>query len=454
MDNQKKYSQAEEWLRIIERTRLFCNTAEELGRMVGFSVTNRNSLLRKGGNSTFMKEAIFHQLGYMCKERTGLDLQSLIEAYLDVDNFIDRYAIRLRDKELLPQIVDMFFGSGMVPTGLDFAMKRLTEQHIPILVLMHIGSLPRLSAKSGDVQNIEEDYARTFSTLREYCKNVFIEELPIFAIMEAAAKQHSELRNRLHLINTATKILNSYGSLSTQERLSLSNRELQERLIDPEVDGIWTEDDSYTAFWYFKEVVNGYYFYHYTLRNEQQELAYTKYFMAFYVNDEEDIDAMIMHPRSTQYILNSQPIPNIFLDYQTCDFDTDEIIFTPKGESKAWFDVSRLRRSSHAKYFQSLLDDKSKVRINENSDSEYDFCCCISAITPDYIYMPYAKGGYYKIPKSLNDVLDDVQFGDNVGLITFEGSTFVAFDDKSLYYDVTTKEKMREYGIEVVKLIT
>lgn len=454
MDNQKKYSQAEEWLRIIERTRLFCNTAEELGRMVGFSVTNRNSLLRKGGNSTFMKEAIFHQLGYICKERTGLDLQSLIEAYLDVDNFIDRYAIRLRDKELLPQIVDIFFGSGVVPEGLDFVTARLTELHIPILVLMHIGGLPRLSAKGGDIQNIEEDYARTFSILREYCKNVFIEELPTFAIMEAAVKQHSDRRNRLHLIYTTTKILYSYGNLSTQQRLSLTNRELQERLADLDVDGIWTEDDSFTAFWYFREVVNGYYIYHYTLRNEQQELAYTKYFAAFYWNDDDDIDAIIMHPRSTQYILNGQPIPNMFLDYQTCEIDTDEIIFTPKGERKAWFNVSRLRRSSHAKYFQSLLDDKTKVKINENSDTEYDFCCCLAAITLEHIYLPCDNGGYYKIPKSLNDVLYDVHFGDNVGLITFEGSTFVAFDDKSLYYDVTTKEKMREYGIEVVKLIT
>ena len=454
MNDNRRYIQAEEWLRIIERTRLFCNTAEELGRMVGFSVTNRNSLVRKGGNSAFMKEAIFHQLGYICKERTGLDLQQVMEAYQDVDNFIDRYAIHLRDKQMLPQIVDMFFGSEVVPESMDFATKRLTEQHIPILVLMHIGCLPRLSAKGGDVQNIEEDYARTFSILREYCKNVFIEELPIFAIMETEVKQHPELKNRLHLIHTATKILNSYGSLSTQQRLSLSNREMQERIVDPEIDGIWTEDDSLTAFWYFNELFNGYYIYHYTLRNEQQELTYTKYFMQFYLNDEDDINAMIMHPRSTQYILNSQPIPNIFLDYQTCGLDTDEITFKPKGESKEWFNVSRLTRSSHAKYFQSLLDDKNKVKINENSDSEYDFCCCLEAITLDHIYIPCDNGGYYKIPKSLNDVLEDVQFGDNVGLVKFEKSTFVAFDNKSLYYDVTTKEKMKANGIEVVKTIT
>ena len=61
---------------------------------------------------------------------------------------------------------------------------------------------------------------------------------------------------------------------------------------------------------------------------------------------------------------------------------------------------------------------------------------------------------YYKIPKSLNDVLYDVQFGDNVGLITFASETYVAFDDKNLYYDVSSDEQMAKHGIQIVTLIT
>ena len=68
MDDKEKMAQVEGWLRLIERTRLFCNTSDELQEMVGFAVTNRNSLSRKGGNSLFMKEAIFHQLGHICMQ--------------------------------------------------------------------------------------------------------------------------------------------------------------------------------------------------------------------------------------------------------------------------------------------------------------------------------------------------------------------------------------------------
>ena len=91
MNDKERTIQVERWLRLIERTRLFCNTANELGKMVGFSVSNRNSLARKGGNSLFMKEAILHQLGYICHELTGLDLQTIVDSYEKVDNLIERY---------------------------------------------------------------------------------------------------------------------------------------------------------------------------------------------------------------------------------------------------------------------------------------------------------------------------------------------------------------------------
>jgi hypothetical protein len=453
MDKEHKRMQVEGWLKLIDRTRLFCNTADELEKLVGFSVSNRNSLARKGGNSLFMKEAIFHQLGYICHELTGMDLQELVEAYEDVDNFIDRYANLLRPDDVLPSIVDMFYGSGAVPGDLAFVKKRLDEPHIPILFLMLTGGLPRLSAKNGDVTTIKEDYRRSFTLLRESCKNVPMQELPAISIMESEAKAHPTKKNRLHLIHIVSFILNAYGAVSTQQRLSLTNRELGWRRFDPELDGIWTEDDSFTAFWCFEEVNNGYHLYHYKLMNEQRELSYTRYFISFYQDDNDSIEAVVVHPRSIRYIIGGQPIPNILFAYFNCQVSDEEIALTSKDDSSEWFGLRHLIRSSHAKYFQKILSDDGRTKINECSDADYNFDCCLAALTPSHIFMDCSQGGYYKIPKSLNDVLYDVQFGDNVGVITFEGSTYIAFDDKSLYYDVTTGEKMRDSGIEVVDAI-
>ena len=453
MVKDKRIAQIEQWLKLIDRTRLFCNTTDELEKLVGFSVSNRNSLSRKGGNSLFMKEAIFHQLCHICQEQTGMDLQEIVEAYEDVDNFIDRYANLLRSDDVLPSVVDMFYGSGAVPGDLAFVKKRLDEPHIPILFLMLTGGLPRLSAKNGDVATIKEDYSRTFTLLRESCKDVPMQELPAISIMEGEVKAHPTKKNRLHLIHTVSFILNAYGAVSTQQRLSLTNRELGWRRFDPELDGIWTEDDSFTAFWYFEEVNNGYHLYHYKLRNEQRELSYTRYFISLHQDDNDSIEAVVVHPRSIRYIIGGLPIPNMLFAYFNCQVSDEEIALMPKDDSSEWFGLRHLIRSSHAKYFQELMSDDGRTKINECSDADYIFDCCLAALTPSHIFMDCSQGGYYKIPKSLNDVLYDVQFGDNVGVITFEGSTYVAFDDKSLYYDVTTEEKMRDSGIEVVYAI-
>lgn len=454
VDERQKTKQVEGWLRLIERVRLFCNSSDELGQLVGFSVTSRNSLARKGGSSLFMKEAIFHHFCHLCEEMTGMDLQTVVEAYEDVDNFIDRYSALLRDLELLPQIVDIYFGDGDVPDDLAFVKKRLELRHIPILLLMLTGGLPRISAKNGDVQNIQADYLRTFALLRTICKPVFMQEVPAISMMESEVKEHPERRNRLHLIYATHLILNAYGSLSTPQRLGMTTRDIMSnRIIPEEIDGIWTEDDSFTAFWFFEEVSNGFYLYHYRLRNEQRKLAYTRYFIAFHQYD-ENIEAVVVHPRSVRYLITGQPIPLMLLAYQDCKFDDDGISFYPENDGNDWFRVRRLKRSSHAKYFQGLLDDDARPKVNEHSDTDYSFDCCLAALTPGHIYMDCSEGGYYKIPKTLNDLLYDVQIGDTVGVITFEGAVYVAFDDKSLYYDVTTTEKMRATGIEIVEEIT
>lgn len=453
MAKDKRIIQVEQWLKLIDRTRLFCNTTGELEKLVGFSVSNRNSLSRKGGNSLFMKEAIFHQLCYICQEQTGMDLQAVVEAYEEVDNFIDRYANLLRGYDVLPSVIDMFFGSGACPEELAFVKKRLDERHIPILLLVLSGGLPRLSSKYGDVTTIKEDYRRTFTLLREFCKNVPMQELPAISIMESEVRTIPAKMSRLHLIHTVSFILNAYGAVSTQQRLSLTNRELGWRRLEFELDGIWTEDDSFTAFWLFEEVNNGYYLYYYKLRNEQNELAYIRYFISFHQVDEDDIEAVVVHPKSIRFIIDGQPIPNMLFGYFNSQVSDEEISFSPRDDRSEWFSLRHLIRSSHAKYFQGLLSDESRRKINECPDADYSFDCCLAALTPGHIYMDCSQGGYYKIPKSLNDVLYDVQFGDNVGVITFEGSTYIAFDDKNLYFDVTTEEKMREHGIEFVEFI-
>lgn len=448
----KKIAQVEQWLRLIERTRLFCNTADELEELVGFSVSNRNSLSRKGGKSLFMKEAIFHQLGHICKERTDMDLQEIVDAYEDVDSFVERYSVRLRGESLLPQVIDYFFGSGQLPEELDFVGKKLEEKHIAILLLILTDGLPRLSAKNGDVADLDADFRRTFALLRELCKDLPLQELPAISMMEKEVRRKPKKKSRLYLIYVTNHILSAYGAISTQNRLSLTHRELLNMRIMPEISGIWTESDSFTSFWYLEELSNGYNMYRYELNDNRQELRYMKFFISFYQYS-DFTEAVIVHPKALRALVSGQPLPTAFFTYQKFRLDDDGMSFEPEGETKDWFKVTRLTRSTHEKYLQTILDNSGTIRTNLYADDDYEFRMQLAAITNEHIYIKCGEGVYYKVPKSLNDVLYDVQFGDNVGLVTFARETYVAIDDKNLYYDVSSEEKMKQHGIQIVSEI-
>ncbi len=451
MDDTLRMIQVERWLRLIERTRLLCNTAEELGKMVGFSVNNRNSLARKGGNSLFMKEAIFHQLAHICREEADMNLQMVVEAYEEVDLFVEKYEVLLRDKTVLPQIVELLYGCGETKDDLSFISEQLEVKHGPILVLMLLGCLPRLSAKNGDVQDIMDDFQRTFDFLHQACQTSLFQTIPVLTMIEGRVAEDPTCRSRLHLIEAARNVLDAYGVMSTQQRMSVFARDFLKNQYFPDIEGIWTEDDNQTAFWFFKKVSNGFFLYHYTLRDNC--LYFTKYFTSFYGEDEEPL-VVVGHPKLTRYIVQSKPMPKNIFAYLFFEENETGLRFISRGKDSDWLGLKHLVRSKHAKFYQSLLDDECREHINEYAQDEYDMISQLAAITEDAIYLSDGEQAFYKVPKSLNEVLEDIHFGDNVGVLTFADATYLAFDDKSLYYDVTTVEKMEEYGIEIVNSIT
>ncbi len=452
MEEKEKIARIEGWLRLIERTRLFCNTAEELGQLVGFSVGHRNSLARKGGNSLFMKEAIFQQMAYLCEQETGLNLREVIEAYADVDNFIDRYEARLNDKGLPAQLVALYYGNGEVDDDLSFVKRRLEERHIPILILMLLGCLPRLSAKYGDVEDIMGDFGRALAFLHEVCRVPTFTTIPLLTIHEEGLEEDPQKRTRLQLIATMKEVLEGYGTLSTQLRLSANTRELMKGQFIPDIDGIWTEDDETTAFWFLERLTNGYNMYHYELKDDQQTLRYTKFFVSFF-NEEEAPMAIVVHPRMIRYMIEGKPVPANCFAYLDFAQEGEELHFSPTSKDGAWFGLSLLTRSRHERFYLSLLEDEGKTRVNEFAEDDYELRQMMVAITHDAIYLKRDDHSYYRVPKGLNKVLEDTHFGDNVGILSLADATFVAFDDKGLYYDVTTVAKQQELGIELVDKI-
>lgn len=117
------------------------------------------------------------------------------------------------------------------------------------------------------------------------------------------------------------------------------------------------------------------------------------------------------------------------------------------------FGEKTLKRSQRQAYFQQLLADECYTQTNRFPEDEYEFSLTLSAITEDVLFIRTEDGQYLRIPKSVHPQLPDVHFNENTGLIRFQSATYLAFDSRALYFDITTDEQRDALGIKVVNHI-
>lgn len=467
MDDADKMDRVCGYLRLIERTRLLKNTSEELEQLVGFSIGSGNGLARKGGKSLFIKDAIFRELAHIVRQQTELGLQEVLDAYIGADRICERMGNVASPALFCQHLVWYFYADADVTDDIAPIINKVEQEQLPVLVLLVLKLLPRQSAKGGDVRDIRQDYRHLFSWLSETVnKGIIMQKLPLLTQMEDEIRHDPDILCRLHLISTANQILNSFGALSTRERISISNKELLEKQFDPEVGGIWTENEFSTVFWQFESIANGYHLYRYQADSSRKSLTFTKFFMKFF-HLENDIMALVIHPQAIHYLVSGKKMPNNLFAYLDCHIQVDSegnsdsfITLSPQSADGQWFALKQLRRSEKEEFFQNLLDDERYEKTDNHANDDYDFIISLAAITNDHIYISKDETTYYKVPKSLNDLLDDVGFNSNAGVMSFkntsngEPATYIAFDDFNLYYNISTLELMAEHQIEVVNSIS
>jgi hypothetical protein len=136
------------------------------------------------------------------------------------------------------------------------------------------------------------------------------------------------------------------------------------------------------------------------------------------------------------------------------------ISFSTQSTDGQWFPLKQLRHSEKEEFFQSLLDDERYEKTDSHANDDYDFIMALAAITNDHIYISKDETTYYKVPKSLNVLLEEVGFNSNAGVMSLKNissgklATYIAFDDFNLYYNISTLELMEEHHIEVVDSIS
>lgn len=450
MDN-KRLKDVVDDLRLIERTRLLCNTSKELEQMVGFTISG-NGLARMGGQSLFMKEAIFRELAHIAKTQTDLDLKIVIDTYRETNLILKTISKRVVTEDFLLHLINHYFREDDSHDDISCVTSKAELRHIPILLLMLMHILPQPTARGGDVRDIKSDYKRMFTLMHKSVnEHIPMKQLPALLEMEDEVRRLPDVMNRFHLIYTTAYILSAYGRISTRKAVAKVNEDLSKMQTKPEIEGIWTDGTASTQFWHFVSIDNGFQLFHYTLNNEKKRLTFTKYFIKFFEKEKYSL-AIVVHPKASRYIFTNQPTPNQYVAYLRWKLEDDELLFAPIYENDKWFTLGRLKKSNR-KFLQQVVEDEQYERQNLFQSETYTFSNDLAAITEDAIYIHAGDGTFYTVPKSVNEILESVHFGMTIGVVKFNDATYINFDDFNLIYDISDDEKRMANQISIVKSI-
>lgn len=447
-----------EYLNIIDRSRLLYNSSDELSKVVKFKVI-KNGLARIGGQSEFMKKAVLSMLSRIARRQCdGLNLEEVVEAYVEADDFIDKYSSQIKKRDVVGNLIDYFYLGTPLPEGCEsFSRGKISRKHVPLLILLFSKALPRIKEKGGDVTDIRQAYEQTLDLISNslHFKDIPpMETLPSMEMMKDIIRNHPEKMCRIHLISMVNYILTEFQGLCSHENRVEIGKLIYRQLADLNIKGIWTAKDTTSPFWLFDKIHTGYNLYKCIPDSANKILHTTKYFAQFFDNGSLR-KAVIIHPEAVKYMYENLPVPNHLFSYFIYNIRDEGncIEFTPQSDCLSHVNLKKLykRPKEERDYFLNFINNYTE----QEAFPDYKFQICLSAITEDYLYVKNPDGGYYKIPVTLDKCLKLVQMTDSVGITQNEGKTYLAFGDQyNLLYDISTPDKLKALGITVVDHIS
>lgn len=443
------------YLGIIDRSRLLCNTTEELKHLVEFEVS-KNGLFRIGGKSMFIKESVFRQLSHIVFDRyNGLNLQEVLDSYIEADKYLDNLGSLAKNPLMAKYLIGYFYEGQAMPEPYKIYLEgKIKERHAYLLIPMLSKALPRIKEKGGDATDIRQAYVATLDLIINslgLTDALPMEKLPSIEKMENVIRNSPNQMNRIHLISMVKEIFTEYRGLCNHSNLVEVSRNIYRHMVFPDIKGFWTAKDSTSPFWLFEPIHNGYNLYECIPDNSKKVLNTTKYFAQFFESGNFR-EATIIHPEAAKYIFERKPVPNYLYSYLTYKIHGDSIEFTPRSGMDCHVNLRKLhkRPKEDWTYFMNIINNYKE----QEAFPEYKFQICLSAIKEDYLFVKNPDGGYYKIPITLDSSLKHVRITDNIGITQASGKTYLAFGDEyNLIYDISTPEKLEELGITIVSEI-
>ena len=145
----------------------------------------------------------------------------------------------------------------------------------------------------------------------------------------------------------------------------------------------------------------------------------------------------MQHPRSVLQWLNNDNLSKDDITYPHFVFfggdSPTKIAFESFMMDVSWFRPMQLTR---AKDDWMPPTEKGVEVVNDFEDYSYTFYLGLEAITPDFIYVKDENGKSYKVSVSEHEELRNCTLNDAIGIITWAGKRYIAFDHLMLYLPI------------------
>lgn len=462
IEDHKKY---EEWLTIIANTRLIYNTMNELEKMMDNRSIHSNGVKRSFPTPQKLRSA-FRDLKVEVSLMTDdiVNLDCLMIHYKRAwiffhDNLARRSNPTKVALELLHYCYPPFMtnGVGKKKTAIFDA---IIEQNIniPFLILMLLKAIPGYDSKEGDVIGISHKYEEVMTLMER-----FTEGCSFFKILPAITQaREEENKSRLMLLFHVSQILDTYEAYINNDNLYAIANNIKQSQVTLDIDGYWNECGGellYTDFWQIESAMNdGCYFATHWHKDADNRLIGILYTMFLVESADGKLVSYIIHPEAIKHRIKG-------LQY----VDSDHVWYItnmPKEESPTTLPFKRFMPSNVWKVDMNLTK-VTNVNVTRTYDNwfksceihkpfkhlEYLFRPSLYAITKSHLYITLEnKGEYYKIPRDAYKGFTQIEIGDNVGIMTMNNKTFIAFDELLLYIPIT-KKTLAKYQIERVNRI-
>ena len=446
-------------LNAVYRLRLLYNSGEELWKHIGKAGSGNNSFGRVGGKDTFLRKAVYHELEREWEDEMGISLDRLIDAYGLAERLIERYkplqeGVEDRDvrTECCEQIVNVCVFDDEItegePTKKQKLLLRLQEEDaycLAVFLLMLLGALPlSVETRQGDAKQMKGKYEQVYNFFLRVChRNILFVQTPRMTLFHKVLKEAEEKLTRIRLVKFTADVLSNLSILASAEHIAENGRRVQWDQLYPDLDGYWLSEqhsEHKPDYWQVEELATSYLFCHYFQKEvEVGKLHQQEFTVSFYSNGEDY--ACVQHPRSVLQWLNNEKLSKDDITYPRFVFwggdRPTKIAFESFMMDVSWFRPMQLTRT---KDDWIPPTEKGMEVTNDYEAYSYTFYQELEAITPAYISVKDENGRSYKVSVSEHEALRNCTLNDAIGIITWAGKRYIAFDHLMLYLPIDSSE--------------